>query len=88
MALVLLADSRGIEKGEYKMEDLKYFKKVLKDFEKEIKEIQKAKSSEMVSAHSRAAHPLFVELQLAVPRLGNTIVETSRTRRKELAEGK
>lgn len=70
------------------MEDLKYFKKVLKDFEKEIKEIQKAKSSEMVSAHSRAARPLFVELQLAVPRLGNTIVETSRTRKKELAEGR
>lgn len=73
---------------EYKMDDLKYFKKVLKDFEKEIKEMQKAKTSELVSAHSRAAHPLFVELQLAVPRLGNTIVEVSRARRKELAEGK
>ena len=36
------------------MEDLKYFKKVLKDFEKEIKEMQKAKTSELVSAHSRA----------------------------------
>lgn len=70
------------------MEDLKYFKKVLKDFEKEIKEMQKAKTSDLVSAHSRAAHPLFVELQLAVPRLGNTIAETSRARRKELAEGK
>ena len=70
------------------MEDLKYFKKVLKDFEKEIKEIQKAKNSEMVSAHSRAARPLFAELQLAVPRLGNTIVEASRTRKKELAEEK
>lgn len=70
------------------MEDLKYFKKVLKDFEKEIKEIQKSKSSEMVSTHSRLARPLFVELQLAVPRLGNTIVETSRVRKKELAEGK
>lgn len=70
------------------MEDLKYFKKVLKDFEKEIKEIQKANTSELVSAHSRTAHPLFVELQLAVPRLGNTIVEASRDRRKKLAEGK
>lgn len=70
------------------MEDLKYFKKVLKDFEKEIKEIQKANTSELVSAHSRAAHPLFVELQLAVPRLGNTIVETSRDRRRKLAEEK
>lgn len=70
------------------MEDLKYFKKVLKDFEKEIKEIQKANTSELVSAHSRAAHPLFVELQLAVPRLGNTIVEASRDRRRKLAEGK
>lgn len=70
------------------MEDLKYFKKVLKDFEKEIKEIQKANTSELVSAHSRAAHPLFVELQLAVPRLGNTIVEASRDRRRKLAEEK
>lgn len=70
------------------MDDLKYFKKVLKDFEKEIKEIQKAKSSEMVSAHSRSARPLFVELQLAVPRLGNTIIEVSRTRKKELSEDK
>lgn len=70
------------------MEDLKYFKKVLKDFEKEIKEMQKAKTSELVSAHSRVARPLFVELQLAAPRLGNTIVEVSRARRKELAEGK
>lgn len=70
------------------MEDLKYFKKVLKDFEKEIKEIQKANTSELVSAHSRAAHPLFIELQLAVPRLGNTIVEASRDRRKKLSEGK
>lgn len=70
------------------MEDLKYFKKVLKDFEKEIKEIQKANTSELVSAHSRAAHPLFVELQLAVPRLGNTIVEASRDRRRKLTEEK
>lgn len=70
------------------MEDLKYFKKLLKDFEKEIKEIQKANTSELVSAHSRAAHPLFVELQLAVPRLGNTIVEASRDRRRKLAEEK
>lgn len=70
------------------MEDLKYFKKVLKDFEKEIKEMQKANTSELVSAHSRAARPLFVELQLAVPRLGNTIVEISRERRRKLAEGK
>lgn len=70
------------------MEDLKYFKKVLKDFEKEIKEMQKANTSELVSAHSRAAHPLFVELQLAVPRLGNTIAEVSRERRRELSEGK
>lgn len=70
------------------MEDLKYFKKVLKDFEKEIKEMQKANTSELVSAHSRAAHPLFVELQLAIPRLGNTIVEISRERRRELSEGK
>jgi hypothetical protein len=70
------------------VEDLKYFKKVLKDFEKEIKEIQKANTSELVSAHSRAAHPLFVELQLAVPRLGNTIVEASRDRRRKLAEEK
>ena len=67
---------------------MKYFKKVLKDFEKEIKEIQKANTSELVSAHSRAAHPLFVELQLAVPRLGNTIVEASRDRRRKLAEEK
>ena len=70
------------------MEDLKYFKKVLKDFEKEIKEIQKANTSELVSAHSRAAHPLVVELQLSVPRLGNTIVEASRDRRRKLAEEK
>lgn len=70
------------------MENQKYFKKVLKDFDKELKEIQKAKSSEAISVHERAIRPLFIELQLAVPRLGNDIRVAAKQRRREIAEGK
>ena len=70
------------------MENQKYFKSVLKDFDKELKAIQKAKSSEEISTHERAIRPIFAELQLAVPRLGNDIMKASRQRRRELAEEK
>lgn len=70
------------------MENQKYFKKVLKDFDKELKALQTAKSTEMVSVHERAIRPIFIELQLAVPRLGEDIFKASRERRRELSEGK
>lgn len=68
------------------MEREKYFKQVLKDYDKELKAIQSAKNPGDISYHERQIRPLLIELQLAVPMLEEDIVKASRQRRKELNE--
>lgn len=66
------------------MEREKYFKQVLKDFDKELKAIKAAKNPSDISYHERNIRPLFIELQLALPRIEEDIVAVSQQRRKEL----
>ena len=69
------------------MEAEKYFKKVLKDFDKELDSIRKAKNPGDISYHERAIRPLFIELQLALPRIETDIIDSARQRRRELTQG-
>lgn len=64
----------------------KYFKAVLKDFDKELKAMKAAKNPADVSYHERMIRPLFIEMQLALPKIEEDIIQTSRARRRELSE--
>lgn len=63
----------------------KYFKTVLKDFDKEMKALKAAKNPADISYHERAIRPLFIEMQLALPRIEEDIIQASRSRRRELS---
>ena len=68
------------------MEREKYFKQVLKDFDKELYAIKKATSPNDISYHERMIRPLFIEMQLALPRIEDDIIKASRDRRRQLAQ--
>ena len=68
------------------MENEKYLKQIIKDFDKEVKAIKNARSSHEITDHQRVIYPLLVELQLAIPRLNDDIVKLARDTRKALAE--
>lgn len=68
------------------MENEKYLKQILKDFDKEVKAIKSAKSSREITDHQRVIYPLLVEMQLAIPRLNDDIYKLSRDTRKALSE--
>lgn len=69
------------------MEHEKYFKQVLKDFDKELKAIKEANNTDDISYHERKIRPLFIELQLALPRIEADMLEASRIRRKQILRG-
>ena len=69
------------------MDEYKYFKKIVSDFDKEIKAIQKAKNPDIISVHERSVLPILKEIQLAAPRLSNAVYKVSRQRRKEISRG-
>lgn len=68
------------------MEREKYFKQVLKDFDKELNAIKKATNPNDISYHERMIRPLFIEMQLALPRIEDDIIKASRDRRRQLAQ--
>lgn len=68
------------------MENEKYLKQIIKDFDKEMKAIKGAKNMDEVTEHQRALRPLLVEMQLAIPRLGDDVHKLARKTRQKLAE--
>lgn len=70
------------------MKNEKYFKEVLKRYDKKMKELKTAQNTSEVSHLERELMPLLTELQMALPRLGEDIFQTARDRRKEILEGK
>ena len=69
------------------MENEKYLKQIIKDFDKEIKAIKSAKNNNDIVEHQRALRPILTEMQLAVPRLGDDVHKLARETRQKLAEG-
>lgn len=70
------------------MENEKYFKEILKRFDKQVKVLKSAKTPNDISTCEREIAPIMNELQMALPRLGDDIFKAARDRRKELLEGK
>lgn len=68
------------------MENEKYLKQIIKDFDKEVKALKASKSTNEVTEHQRALRPILTEMQLAVPRLGEDIHKLARETRQKLAE--
>ena len=66
------------------MENLEYVKGVIARFEKQVDNINKAKTSEEISEAERELVPIMKDLQLAIPRLANDITRLTRDRRAEL----
>lgn len=70
------------------MKNEKYFKDVLRRYDKQVKELKAAKSPNEISRCERMLFPLLTEMQMALPRLGDDIFQLCRDRRKEILEGK
>lgn len=68
------------------MENEKYLKQIIKDFDKEIKAIKASKSTHEIADHQRAISPILIEMQLAVPRLGDDVHKLTREVRAKIAE--
>lgn len=69
------------------MKNEKYFKEVLKRYDKKMKEVKTAKTPQEVSQCERMLMPLLTELQMALPRMGEDIFVACRDRRKEILKG-
>lgn len=66
------------------MENLDYIKDIIERFEKQIENINKAKSSADISEAERELVPIMKDLQLAIPRLGIDVAKLTRQRRMEI----
>lgn len=69
------------------MKNEKYFKEVLKRYDKKMKELKGAKTPNEVSHLERELMPLLTEMQMCLPRLGEDVFQAARDRRKEILNG-
>lgn len=66
------------------MENLDYIKSIIARFEKQVENINNAKTSNDISEAERELVPIMKDLQLAIPRLGIDVAQLTRKRRVEL----
>lgn len=67
-------------------ENLAYVKELIKRYEAAINAIKKTKDPTEITIQERKIAPVMNELQMAIPRIWDDLVRTSRKRRQEIKE--
>lgn len=67
-------------------DNLAYVKDLIKRYETAISAIKKTKDPTEITIQERKTAPVMNELQVAIPRIWDDLVRTSRKRRQEIKE--